>query len=210
MQRQDFIKVAVAGCTGAILPSLLKGWVGLPSQAQESSTSELINSLRQGGQVIYFRHAAAVQGARPNAVAELPAQFRTCLEPQRALSQASVTAMQRLGASFRASRIPVGRVLASPACRAIETTWYAFNRAEVEPSLDGAKRERIWIELHQMLATRPAQGTNTILAAHVSNLQALTGLVIAEGEAVVFKPDGEGNFTLIARKKPEEWAALAS
>ena len=41
-----------------------------------------------------------------------------------------------------------------------------------------------------------------------TNINALTGLAIVEGEAVIFQPDGQGGFTLIARLKPEEWASI--
>lgn len=171
------------------------------SNAQESWQS----NLRQGGYVIYFRHAQASNDARPDA--KLPAQIKDC-KGERHVTDAGVTTVKALGRQFKAMKIPVGKVISSPACTAKETAWYVLNTSvEVAPTLDGTPREQIWTELRPFLTAMPAKGSNTILFAHSTNIKALTGLAIAEGEAVIFQPDGQGGFTFITRLKPEEWAA---
>jgi hypothetical protein len=111
--------------------------------------------------------------------------------------------------------IPVGKVLSSPFCRALDTARLAFGQAEIEPLLenletspDDAERERRIAGLRRLLITPPDPGTNTVLAAHGFNLSATTQATIPEGGAAVFRPDGAGGFALVATVPPEEWATL--
>jgi broad specificity phosphatase PhoE len=190
-----FFKALAASAVIAITYSEL-------SNAQE----DLVANLRQGGYVIYFRHAQAGDNISPDT--ELPAQIKEC-EGERHITETGMITMKAVGDSLRAMKIPAGKVITSPACTAMETAWYALNTSvEVAPSLDGNPREQIWIELRSFLTAMPAEGTNTILFAHSTNIKALTGLAIVEGEAVIFQPDGQGGFTFIARLKPEEWASI--
>jgi len=91
-----------------------------------------------------------------------------------------VAEMRAVGEAYRALAAPVGRVMSSPACRCIETAWYAFGRAEVTPDLMGlwgatvteAENAERAAALRRMLAARPAPGLNTVIAAHISNILA--------------------------------------
>ncbi|NET59322.1 MAG: hypothetical protein F6K47_25230 [Symploca sp. SIO2E6] len=186
----------------------------------ESTSQELLTALQEGGHVIYFRHGTAVRDGRPDAIEQLPNQFQECLDPGRPLSQDGLVEMQNVGEYFEQLNIPVGRVLASPFCRCIETVWYAFDndvaKLEVVNSLNGISDKsssdpvEIWTSLHELLEIVPKVGTNTVLSAHSSNIKALTGLNVAEGEAVVFKPDGKGWFELVARIEKDDWQSLSS
>jgi phosphohistidine phosphatase SixA len=174
----------------------------LPSLAQEN----LVANLRQGGYVIYFRHGTASQEARP--APDLPQSVKDCTG-ERHITEASLPALKTVGERFRTLNIPVGKVISSPACTAKETAWYTFAKSlEVAPTLDGNPRPSIWTELHPFLTTKPTEGTNTVLVAHGTNLKALTGIAIAEGEAVIFQPDGQGGFTWVTRLTPEAWTSL--
>ena len=58
---------------------------------------------------------------------------------------------------------------------------------------------------------RVPKGTNTLLVTHNPNLIAAfprDAVSMADGEALVFGPDGRGGATLIARVKIEEWSKL--
>jgi hypothetical protein len=44
--------------------------------------------------------------------------------------------------------------------------------------------------------------------AHGNVAQAATPVYPGEGEAVIFKPDGEGGFHYIARIAPDDWARI--
>jgi phosphohistidine phosphatase SixA len=185
----------------ALVFSVAIGFSGDSLQAQES----LISNLQQGGYVIYIRHGQASQEARQDT--KLPAQIKDC-KGQRHITEAGVAAMRTLGNNLRAMKIPVGKAISSPACTAKETAWYALGSSiEVADVLDGNPREQIWTELRPFLTMAPTKGTNTLLFAHSTNIKALTGLAISEGEAVIFQPDGQGGFTYVGRIKPDEWTA---
>jgi len=124
--------------------------------------------------------------------------------------------MRAVGEAYRALAAPLGRVLSSPACRCIETAWYASGRAEVTPDLMGlwgatvteAESAERAAALRRMLATQPAPGTNTVIAAHISNILAAASLSLEEGEALIFRPDGRSGFRLVARVKGDRWREL--
>jgi hypothetical protein len=63
--------------------------------------------------------------------------------------------------------------------------------------------------LRTIAATAPAAGTNTLVVTHKPNILDAFGkdwFEIKEGEASIFKPDGKGAFTLIARVPIDQWA----
>ena len=167
----------------------------------------LVEALRQGGYVIYFRHAATDHGGVDSV--EWPR------EQQRNLSETGRADAEAIGRAFRALGIPVGRVLASPFYRTIDTAQLAFDRAEIAPELlgllsDDAGRAERAAALRRLLSTPPEPGLNTVLVAHLSNLQEVAGVSLPEGGAAIFQPLGPGGFRLVARLTPAEWTALAS
>lgn len=195
-------RVSVALLLGGLL-------IPRPGGAQPAlAGAELGDALRRGGFVIFFRHGAAETGDRPEALAELPPALRDCHGPQRPLTARGVTDMRAVGTAFRALRLPVGQVLASPACRSIETAWYAFGRVEgVEPELLQTRGARTTVR--RLLASPPPPGTNTVIVGHVSNTLAAAELAPEEGEALVFAPGPSTGARLVARVPVDGWAALA-
>ena len=92
----------------------------------------------------------------------------------------------------------------------------AFGKAEVSSDLAfsiGTQEEeakRLGRSLRQMLGTKPAPGTNTVLVAHTANLKEAAKLwPKPEGVAFVFKPLGNGNFENIGKLEPQRWPELA-
>jgi hypothetical protein len=60
------------------------------------------------------------------------------------------------------------------------------------------------------VAAAPDPGTNTLVVTHKPNILDVFGkdwFEIKEGEASIFKPDGTGNYSLIARVQIGQWAA---
>lgn len=170
--------------------------------------SALVRALRAGGHVIYFRHGKTDLGTQDTDRRDL-ANCRS----QRQLSAEGRAEMESIGRSFRALAIPVGTVLSSPYCRAIDTVRLAFGRAAVDADLkhtitaDEATTKRQAQALRRLLAAPPASGTNTVLAGHTGNLQEATGIWPSpEGVAIVFKPDGRGGFDYVATVAPARWA----
>jgi phosphohistidine phosphatase SixA len=126
-----------------------------------------------------------------------------------------------MGEAFRALKIPVGKVLASKFHRAQEAA-KLLDVGEVSTSVDVTEgglvvspreNQRRARALGELLSTPPAEGKNTIIVSHKPNLQDAAGKEfgdLAEGEAAVFQPLGDGKFKLVARVAPAEtWSKWA-
>jgi len=144
------------------------GFVATPTSAQQTAPSailpesDLIDALRRGGYVIYFRHAAT----NPEQADTIDPKLGRC-EAQRNLSADGRRMAGEIGGAFKTLRIPVGKVVSSPYCRTVDTAMLAFGRNEVSAALYFAmgvgktEREQQGLALRQMLATPPAQGSTT-------------------------------------------------
>jgi virginiamycin B lyase len=182
------------------------------SPSAEPSGSRLVRSLRSGGHVIYFRHAAT----DPVPDDADPVDLRNC-RTQRNLSVKGRRQSMIIGRGIGRLDIPIGRVLASPFCRSRETARLAFGRTTIAPGLenletaeDEAERRQRIDTLMRLLSASPDEGTNTVLVAHGFNITDAADLTLAEGEAAVFEPRGSEGFKLVARVTPDKWTRLAA
>jgi phosphohistidine phosphatase SixA len=196
-------------------PALLAAMAVVAAPASGQSTApgatlpegELIDALRRGGYVIYFRHAAT----NPDQADTSDPKLGRC-ETQRNLSADGRRMAREIGAAFQTLRIPVGKVVSSPYCRTVETATLAFGRNEVSDALYFAmsvakpEREQQGLALRQMLAAPPGRGTNTVLVSHHANLKEATGIwPKREGEAHVFRPRPDGGFDHLGEVSAEAW-----
>jgi hypothetical protein len=133
---------------------------------------------------------------------------------QRNLSAAGIAASKEMGEAIKQLNIPIGQVLASPYCRCMDTARHAFGRVEASQDLLVGRTEHGWAldeagqRLKQLLSVPPAPGTNTVLVAHIFNVQKTLGLTPEEGEALVFRPDGKGGYQMIGRLTATQWGDL--
>jgi virginiamycin B lyase len=194
----------------AVVAALVVSAAGaFPSHARLEGRA-LADALREGGYVLYFRHAATDFSQEDTDTRNLE-NCRT----QRNLNASGRADARAIGRGFRELRIPVGPVLASKYCRTRQTARLAFGRVRTTfdlTSLPSAATEREEnrrvAALRRLLGTPPRKGTNTVLIAHLFNIEAAANVSLAEGEAAVFKPRGRGRFRLVARVLPRRWAAL--
>jgi len=187
------------------------------AQAQSLSGQALVEVLRQGGCELVMRHA--------NSPAALP--DKTTADPEnvqgeRQLDEAGRNAARAMGEAIKALRIPIARVLSSPAYRARETVKFAgLGTPEVVADLDigsqssmlaaAADARSTWLR-HQVTIS-PPEGTNTLIVTHAPNILSAFGQSAAnlsDGETLVFRSDRKGGATLLARIKIEDWPRLAS
>jgi phosphohistidine phosphatase SixA len=136
------------------------------------------------------------------------------------LSEAGQDQARAIGRAFMSAGIPVGKVLASGYCRAIEMARLAFGRVETSDALllrnfvpvAGAAAPPPWPQrvaiMKQLVATAPEGTANTILVTHFPNVKAALGLDIDFGDAVIVRPDGQGGVRLVARISAREWPSL--
>lgn len=196
---------------------VLLGVPGSPAFGDDVLEDEaLVNALRQGGYNIYFRHAQTDWSQNDHI--EKAGDWTSC-DPSRVrqLSDTGRETARLVGESMRRLNIPVGRVLASPYCRTVETAEY-MGLGDVETTHDVMNMrsasyvggsEAVIERARRLLSTPPPDGTNTVIAAHGNVARAATPVYPGEAEGVVFHPDGNSAFTFVGRLTPEEWVRLA-
>jgi phosphohistidine phosphatase SixA len=178
------------------------------------SQAEWIGALRQGGHVIVLRH-----GATHADQADTDPLNLANIDKQRQLNDNGRMLARAIGDSMRKLKIPVGQVITSMFNRALETgkllgfgdvtsTADVTEGGLVVTPIENNRRAQA---LRKLAATMPPPGTNAVIVSHKPNIMDAFGkdwFDVKEGEASVFKPDGNG-YKLVARVQADEWAKLA-
>ncbi|MEM1108120.1 MAG: histidine phosphatase family protein [Planctomycetota bacterium] len=183
------------------------------AEDQYAPTPELVDALRGGGYVIYIRHAQTEKDYADQVTAD-PNDGST----QRVLSEAGWHQAKAIGQGFRKLAIPVGHVYTSEYFRAWQTADLAFGRYEKLPQLNFLPFEDYTEDQVKLMQERvkplvvevPDDAMNTVIVAHDDPFEAVTGIYPEpQGTAYVLKPDGEGDFKVVARVEARGWLALA-
>ena len=187
----------------------------LNAHAQAAGVKALADSLQKGGYVIVFRH-----GATNRDQADTDPLNHDNVAKQRLLSEPGKEVARQVGQSFKALRIPIGTVYTSKFNRAVETG-KLIGAGEVATSIDltegglvatPIENDRRAGALKALAAKRPAEGTNTLVVTHKPNIIDAFGkewFEVKEGEASIFRPDGNGGAALIARVQAADWVNAA-
>ena len=196
MHRRVFLgRVLLAGLGGAALAPPFE------NAARASESPDMGSALRSGALILYFRHAATVEGGN-----DRPFTLRA---EQRNLSEYGIAQSRLIGARLRARGIPLGEVLCSPFYRCTDMADLAFGRHRIEENLislanTGPPQGRAnW--LRRRLSSPPPPGGNLVLIAHVHNFQRVARMTLREGEAAIVQPMGEAGFRVLARRMPGAW-----
>ena len=180
-----------------------------PPTLAAASADSLLGKLRQGGYVIYFRHAATNHAQKDTDMSD----FSNCDE-QRNLDHKGRRQSELIGEQFKQLGIPVGSVKTSKLCRCIETAELAFGHATPTQDLTSiigvtsAVRQQRVNAIKTMLGSKPEPGTNTILVSHKHMFYDASGVWLEEGEAAIYKPDGSSKIKFVIKVKPEAWQHL--
>ncbi len=181
------------------------------AHAQTLHGDALVSALRQGGYVIVMRHTSS-----PRDVPDKKTANPDNLKPERQLDEEGRTTATAMGKALRTLKIPIGEVFNSPTYRALETIKYAqlgapHPFAELgengQSMAGGTEAQAAWLRTK---VTQFPSGTNTILVTHLPNIRGAFPQItdVADGEWLVYGPDGKGGATLVGRIKIEEWPSL--
>ncbi len=178
-----------------------------PVLALDASQFEsLLASLRDGGNIIYLRHAATEPDGRDSDRSRLD----NCSK-QRNLSESGRRQAEAIGRGFQHLGIPIGRVYSSPYCRCKETARLAFGDFSIESDLqfsiskNTAESDRLGRRLREMMLQGADDSTNTVFVGHSANLR--DGLGVwpkPEGVMVIFKRQGD-DLILQGTIHPDHW-----
>jgi hypothetical protein len=203
VRRRRWISAALALCFAAALPA-----IAAETPSESLAGAALLQALRGGGLILYFRHTSTDFGQNDDAMSG----YEDCAR-QRNLTDGGRDEARRIGVAIKRLDIPIGDVLASPFCRTRETAQLIFGRATVAPAVRGGparpETNDRYAELRKLLSTPPSRGTNLAIASHGNPFRAVTDTqYLAEGEAAVIRPLGGQGFRIVARIPKDGWDAL--
>jgi len=197
-----------SACIAGTLPALGQSTESA-RQTPPLAGAALLDALRRGGYVIYFRHTSTDFGQNDDRMTG----YEDCAR-QRNLTDTGRAEARAIGAAIRALGIPVGRVLASPFCRTRETAELIFGRATVSNAVRGGPAQADddrYAELKALLSAPVTGGVDLAIVSHGNPYRAIVGgPYLAEGEAAVIEPRGKEGFRVVAQIRKDEWPALAT
>ena len=103
---------------------LLLIFITINSPIKADSNQNLINELKQGGKLIFIRHAYAPGGGDPDNF-----DINDC-NTQRNLSNSGREQANKIGSFFKVNNILIDKIYSSEWCRCKETALIAFNKFE--------------------------------------------------------------------------------
>ncbi len=208
-------------CAHRVMILLLSGLLGLSlfhavgvgAADPTLSDGTLAAALQRGGYVILFRHAQTDQSQQ-----DTDLQNITNCATQRNLTGEGRTQARTIGGAFETLAIPVGQVVSSDLCRALDTARLATGKApepteRIRDNTPGKVAETTMAErnvaLRQILTSPQPVGTNRVVVSHMPNILSVTGVRLDEGDALVLAPDGGNDVRLVARLAVADWDTLA-
>jgi phosphohistidine phosphatase SixA len=180
----------------------------------QATPAQLVSAMREGGKVVFLRHAATVQE-------QIDTGRLGDRAGQRNLSPAGIEQARQIGRALRALNIRFHRILASPVFRAKDTAELAFGAGNFTESMEVVADDYAGSQLNFMvestrrhLRTPQLAGTNLLLIGHRTPLEMVTrrrfpDTILPEGAMAVFAPEG-GQERLLGTIKAEDLTAISS
>jgi phosphohistidine phosphatase SixA len=172
--------------------------------APAATEPALWNRLRQGGYVLFIRHATAPGTFDPEGF-----KLEDC-STQRNLSEEGRAQAVRMGELFRSMKVPVDEVLSSQWCRCLDTATLAFGAAAVKPwptlnspvQLSPEQRQAQTTALRERtLQFRPTgkhARRNLVLVTHMFVIQDVLQQAVSQGDIVVVR-GGDKSLRVVGR-----------
>ncbi|MGC1495484.1 MAG: histidine phosphatase family protein [Sulfitobacter sp.] len=182
---------------------------GTAAWAEDMKQADILTALRDGGHVIYLRHAAT----ESDYADQIKATPNDCAT-QRVLSEKGWKQARAIGKAMSDLAIPVSEVFSSEYCRAWQTADLAFGRYAKDGALNFEPAEEYTTEQFAKMRENvmpfltepiPDKG-NRIIVGHDDPFEAATGIYPEpQGVAYVLKSDGKGGFEVLGHIDPDAW-----
>jgi phosphohistidine phosphatase SixA len=159
-----------------------------------NSNEKLISSLKEGGKLIFIRHAYAPGNGDPKNF-----NLKDCAS-QRNLNQEGINQSKKIGLFFTENKIQIDKVLSSEWCRCKDTAKYAFNNFDTFDALNSfydikfAKNKDKQIKDLKKYTSSWDSKKNLILVTHFVVISNILGTGSASGEIIV----ADKNFNIIS------------
>ena len=160
--------------------------ISLTFSNQVFSEDKIIESLKEGGKIIFIRHAYAPGGGDPQNF-----NINDC-STQRNLSDEGINQSKLIGKFFKTKKIKIDKVLSSQWCRCKDTAKYAFKNykefsalnSTFQPPHDKNAKKQIK-ELKDFIKNWDGKGSNLVLVTHYVIITSITDVVPRSGEIVI-------------------------
>ena len=160
-------------------------FITLPTTIKADLNKNLISELKEGGKVIFIRHAYAPGGGDPYNF-----DINDC-DSQRNLSYNGKLQATKIGNLFKKNKIPIHRVISSEWCRCKETAFLSFKNFETKNFLNSffslkfsKNRNKQMKELKKYIEEWKGEGNLVLVTHYVVILEAL-GYAPSSGEIVI-------------------------
>ena len=185
------------------LALLLRALPLIPLLAWAQPDPSIVAKLREGGYVLYFRHASTDFSKNDQNMKS----YEDCAS-QRNLTDKGRDEARTIGMHVKRLGIPIGEVYASPFCRTMETARLAFGKARATNEVRGgpANDSARYSALKKLLSSKVPGNGNLVISSHGNPFHAVAGPpYLAEGEIAVVRPEGRERFSVIARIRLTDW-----
>ena len=152
--------------------------------------------LKEGGKLIFIRHAIAPGGGDP-----VDFDILRC-ETQRNLSKEGIIQSKNIGKFFSENNIQIDKVLSSEWCRCKQTAKYAFNKYETRSFLNSffsakfASNKNKQIYDLKKYINEWSGDNNLVLVTHYVTIQEVLNVTSSSGELII----ADRNFNVLARQ----------
>ena len=169
--------------------SLLFIFISLVFSNQAFSNDDLIQSLKEGGKIIFIRHAYAPGGGDPDNF-----DVNDC-STQRNLNNEGISQSKQIGEFFVKNKIQIDQVLSSEWCRCKDTAKYAFKNFKTFNALNSffsskfAQNEYKQIKDLKNFIQNWKSEKNLVLVTHYVVISSMLNMAVGSGEIVITNND---------------------
>ena len=153
------------------------------------SNDDLIQSLKEGGKIIFIRHAYAPGGGDPDNF-----DVNDC-STQRNLNNEGISQSKLIGEFFVKNKIQIDQVLSSEWCRCKDTAKYAFKNFKTFNALNSffsskfAQNEDKQIKDLKNFIQNWKSEKNLVLVTHYVVISSMLNMAVGSGEIVITNND---------------------
>ena len=161
------------------------------------SNENIQNILKDGGKIIFIRHAYAPGGGDP-----INFDISDC-STQRNLNEEGIVQSINIGNFFLKNDIKIDKILSSEWCRCKETAKYAFKKFETKNFLNSFFSQKFANNKNQQIKELKEyvqnwdSKKNLVLVTHYVIILEVTNSTVSSGEMVVT----DKNFNVLAQQK---------
>ena len=159
--------------------------ISLTISIKANSNERLIDSLKEGGKIIFTRHAHAPGNGDPEHF-----DITNCLT-QRNLDQRGINQSKKIGLFFKKNSIKIDKILSSEWCRCKDTAFLAFMNFEKKSFLNSfydqkfAKNKNKQIYELKRYINSWSSKKNLILVTHYVVISEILNVYPSSGEIVI-------------------------